>query len=53
MLPNFNASALKTLINQTRNIAHPYLQARTQPTTLVIYYKSTLNNINKKNFFFL
>ncbi|KAG0144689.1 hypothetical protein CROQUDRAFT_659637 [Cronartium quercuum f. sp. fusiforme G11] len=46
MLPNCNASASKTLINQARNISHPYLQAQAQPTTLVIYYKSTPNNIN-------
>ncbi|KAG0148004.1 hypothetical protein CROQUDRAFT_655357 [Cronartium quercuum f. sp. fusiforme G11] len=46
MFPNHNASTSKTLINQARNISHPYLQAQAQPTTLVIYYKSTLNNIN-------
>ncbi|KAG0144153.1 hypothetical protein CROQUDRAFT_660321 [Cronartium quercuum f. sp. fusiforme G11] len=33
MLPNHNASASKTLINQARNISHPYLQAQAQPTT--------------------
>ncbi|KAG0148002.1 hypothetical protein CROQUDRAFT_655350, partial [Cronartium quercuum f. sp. fusiforme G11] len=32
MLPNCNASAAKTLINQARNISHPYLQAQAQPT---------------------
>ncbi|KAG0150716.1 hypothetical protein CROQUDRAFT_651959 [Cronartium quercuum f. sp. fusiforme G11] len=48
MLPNHNASTSKTPINQARDISHPYLQARAQPTTLVIYYKSTLNNINDR-----
>ncbi|KAG0140413.1 hypothetical protein CROQUDRAFT_665227 [Cronartium quercuum f. sp. fusiforme G11] len=33
MSPNCNASTSKTLINQARNISHPYLQARAQPTT--------------------
>ncbi|KAG0146549.1 hypothetical protein CROQUDRAFT_657179 [Cronartium quercuum f. sp. fusiforme G11] len=32
MLPNHNASTSKTLINQARNISHPYLQAQAQPT---------------------
>ncbi|KAG0147968.1 hypothetical protein CROQUDRAFT_655564, partial [Cronartium quercuum f. sp. fusiforme G11] len=32
ILPNHNASTSKTLINQTRNISHPHLQAQAQPT---------------------
>ncbi|KAG0139708.1 hypothetical protein CROQUDRAFT_666119, partial [Cronartium quercuum f. sp. fusiforme G11] len=33
MLPNCNASTSKTLINQAKNISHPYFQAQAQPTT--------------------
>ncbi|KAG0146003.1 hypothetical protein CROQUDRAFT_657953 [Cronartium quercuum f. sp. fusiforme G11] len=33
MLPNHNTSTSKTLINQARNISHPYLQAQAQSTT--------------------
>ncbi|KAG0143628.1 hypothetical protein CROQUDRAFT_660973, partial [Cronartium quercuum f. sp. fusiforme G11] len=54
MSPNYNASTSKTLINQARNISHPYLQARAQLPTLVIYYKSTLKHFkNIDSMFFI
>ncbi|KAG0140659.1 hypothetical protein CROQUDRAFT_664890, partial [Cronartium quercuum f. sp. fusiforme G11] len=53
MSPNCNASTSRTPINQARNISHPYLQARAQPTTLVIYYKSTLKHFKNIDSIFL
>ncbi|KAG0151247.1 hypothetical protein CROQUDRAFT_651468 [Cronartium quercuum f. sp. fusiforme G11] len=53
MSPSCNASVSKTLINQARNISHPYLQAQAQPTTLVIYNKNTLKQFKNIDSIFL